>query len=175
MARKSRTNDGGNFASIRFSPGATAVSIACCNFFFGFTEPDSLPNSFRIAARFAGISMSLRRLFFPLLGGRSISRRSSFISPQSRRSTSARRSPVKAEIAKKGSHSRSRAAKIAKAKRDRDLASEIDPLGVGGGNQSSENPVGPQLSVNILVVNRLKHETNALWGVTLPSVRGRRR
>ena len=76
------------------------------DFFCGFTEPASLANSFRIAPRFAGISMSLRRLFFPLLGRRSISRRFSFISLQSSRSTSARRSPVKAEIAKKGSQSR---------------------------------------------------------------------
>ena len=35
--------------------------------------------------------------------------------------------------------------------------------GVGRENQSSESPVSPQLSVNILVVNHLKHETNALW------------
>src|SRR5271165_2897037 len=63
---------------------ATAVSIACCSFFFGLTEPAYRTKGFKILARFAGISSSLWRLFFPFSAGRSISERSSFISVQSR-------------------------------------------------------------------------------------------
>src|SRR6516225_2231279 len=85
--------------------------IARCSFFFGLTEPASRTKGFKILARFAGICSSLRRLFFPFSAGRSISDRSSFISVQSSRETSSRRSPVKAQIEKNGTQSRSRADK----------------------------------------------------------------
>jgi hypothetical protein len=88
-------------------------SFHCVLQFLLWPNGTGFPKGFKILARFAGICSSLRRLFFPFSAGRSISDRSSFISVQSSRETSSRRNPVKAQIAKNGNRSRSRADKNA--------------------------------------------------------------
>src|ERR1700720_4044410 len=94
-------------------PAACEAFERACDSFLcgGWTGPSARTNGERIAKRFAEISSSFRRPFLLFQGGRSIRERSSFISLQSSRPTSSERKPVKAEIAKKGSQSRSRGAR----------------------------------------------------------------